>query len=73
LDLEDYEVCSARAPDFMATTNKSYIFILWEYIYLMKKFVCKSTIKFAVNFIIWVTTFSFGENSHHLVTRKNLM
>jgi hypothetical protein len=27
LDLEDYEVCSARAPDFMATTNKSYIFI----------------------------------------------
>ncbi len=35
LDLEDYEVCSARAPDFIATTNKSYIFILWEYIYFM--------------------------------------
>ncbi len=34
LDFEYYEVCSARAPDFIATTNKSYIFILWEYIYI---------------------------------------
>jgi hypothetical protein len=42
LDLEDYEVCSARAPDFIATTNKSYIFILWEYIYFMEKFVTRA-------------------------------
>jgi hypothetical protein len=34
LDLEDYEVRSARAPDFMATTNKSYFFhIMGEYIF----------------------------------------